>query len=107
MASIFNDYRSDDSGSVVTPCFLLNYLPCFSLAQSSVFISKIAKKWSFKEKVEIFSKKILFYYLIVIQLIGLNFGKTVNNFNEKKLLKNLPVSKMAVPLHRFSPLVWR
>jgi hypothetical protein len=31
----------------------------------------------------------------------------VNNFNEKKLLKNLPVSKMAVPLHRFSPLVRR
>jgi hypothetical protein len=31
----------------------------------------------------------------------------VNNFDEKKLLKNLPVSKMAVPLHRFSPLVRR
>jgi hypothetical protein len=49
----------------------------------------------------------LFSYLVVVQLIELNFGKTVNNFNEKKLLKNLPVSKMAVPLHRFSPLVWR
>ena len=35
------------------------------------------------------------------------FGKIVNNSNEKKFQKNLPVSKMAVPLHRFSPLVWR
>ncbi len=66
MTSIFNDYRSDDSGSVVTPCFLLNFLPCFSLAQSSVFISKIAKNWLFKEKVEIFSKK--FYFLISLLL---------------------------------------
>jgi len=44
---------------------------------------------------------------IVFQYIELFLLAIVNNFDEKKLLKNLSVSKMAVPLHRFSPLVRR
>jgi hypothetical protein len=40
------------------------------------------------------------------QWVEMFLSKNVNNFDEKKLLKNLPVSKMAVPLHRFSPQVW-
>ena len=35
------------------------------------------------------------------------FGLNVEKILEKKLPKNLSVSKMAVPLHRFSPQGWR
>jgi hypothetical protein len=44
---------------------------------------------------------------VVNQSVEFYFWQPVNNFGEKKLLKNLPVPKMAVPLHRFSPQGWR
>jgi len=56
------------------------------------------------------SKKIKIFFVFQpaeFQRVEMFLGKNVNNFDEKKLLKNLPVSKMAVPLHRFSPQVWR
>jgi hypothetical protein len=59
------------------------------------------------KKLKIFSKNFLVLQPLVFQVVEAVFERTVNNFDEKKLLKNLPVSKMAVPLHRFSPLVWR
>ena len=44
---------------------------------------------------------------IVNQVNNTFFAVIVNNSMRKKLRKNLSVSKMAVPLHRFSPQVWR
>jgi hypothetical protein len=60
----------------------------------------------FQKKLTFFQKFLLLQSL-VFQVVEAIFEQPVNNFNEKKLLKNLSVSKMAVPLHRFSPQVWR
>jgi len=89
-------------------------VPVDSVLSVISVLSITARFYPISARFPVLSKKTSFFLKIfsciqsaVTQLIECIFLKIVNNFDEKKLPKNLPVSKMAVPLHRFSPLVRR
>jgi len=75
--------------------------------EKTILRQKNTRNQFFEKKAKNFFKNFLLSNMLIIRNISQNRRKLLITSMKKKLLKNLPVSKMAVPLHRFSPLVRR